>query len=246
MITDDHKSTGVSATKKGTETPGGRRDGTASSKKRAKPYDVGRPESRKPSVGPTPPSALSSLPVTRAGSPSQSLDASFWLQDGSAMIPDLPWDPIASLPSPCASNTSADAADAQPAVQPLPVVANPMPMPLPLARPFMLFGPDGTVSLSQLPTPVIHRLVPPKGPICGGTEVTILGTNFHASMDLKCVFGETIASSTQRWSDNTLVCVVPPRLTAGVVPIWIEGVETAAEGAQAPLFTYEDESGRAL
>jgi len=96
--------------------------------------------------------------------------------------------------------------------------------------------------------PSIHRLIPNTGPTHGGIEVTILGANFHPAITLNCIFGDVAASSTQRWSDNTLVCVLPPRATPGVVAVWFEGFPKTDEPANTPpsLFTYADESDRAL
>ncbi|KDQ57643.1 hypothetical protein JAAARDRAFT_35333 [Jaapia argillacea MUCL 33604] len=119
-------------------------------------------------------------------------------------------------------------------------------------------------SMLALPPPKIHRLIPSSGPTFGGIEITILGANFHPSLlssssssnsgngmgGLNCVFGGVVASSTARWSDNTLVCVLPPRATAGVVPVWLEGFggDKDGEDESVPplMFTYVDESDRAL
>ncbi|KIY44422.1 hypothetical protein FISHEDRAFT_51488 [Fistulina hepatica ATCC 64428] len=98
---------------------------------------------------------------------------------------------------------------------------------------------------TQLPT--IHRLIPNSGPTHGGIEVTILGANFPPSTTLNCVFGDVVASSTQRWSDNTLVCVLPPRVTPGVVAVWFDGFKRDDIPADPnTFFTYTDESDRAL
>ncbi|CAK5265666.1 unnamed protein product [Mycena citricolor] len=100
----------------------------------------------------------------------------------------------------------------------------------------------------SLPLPMIHRLIPNAGPTHGGTEVTILGANFHESLQLDCVFGDVIAPSTQRWSDNTLVCILPPRATPGVVSVYFNNLPKPAEmqNSASSLFTYSDESDRAL
>src|ERR1700733_727775 len=55
-----------------------------------------------------------------------------------------------------------------------------------------------------------------------------------------------MASSTQRWSDNTLVCILPPRATSGVVAVWFSGLQKDEDGTPPCLFTYTDESDRAL
>ena len=78
-------------------------------------------------------------------------------------------------------------------------------------------------------------------------------------MQLSCVFGDARATETQRWSDNTLVCVLPPREVPGVVAVWFEGIEgqqkgMGGQGGQGDgeedgppvLFAYTDESDRAL
>ncbi|KAJ2925125.1 hypothetical protein H1R20_g11951, partial [Candolleomyces eurysporus] len=82
----------------------------------------------------------------------------------------------------------------------------------------------------------------------GGIEVTVLGANFHPSIQLNCIFGDVAASSTQRWSENTLVCVLPPRAVPGVVAVWFEGFPKVEDPLSSPasLFTYLDESDRAL
>ena len=110
--------------------------------------------------------------------------------------------------------------------------------------PFMYFHPDPPPM--ALPKPMIHRLIPSSGPTHGGIEVTILGSNFHPSMQLECTFGDVVASSTHRWSDNTLVCILPPRVCSGVVAVWFNGVQKEDDGTPPSLFTYTDESERAL
>ncbi|EJD03106.1 uncharacterized protein FOMMEDRAFT_20270 [Fomitiporia mediterranea MF3/22] len=97
----------------------------------------------------------------------------------------------------------------------------------------------------SLPAPKIHRLIPSSGPTFGGIEVTVLGSNFHPSVLHNCVFGDVVASSTTRWSENTLVCVLPPRATAGVVPVTLEGLKMDTNGPPA-LFTYVDDTDRTL
>ncbi len=110
--------------------------------------------------------------------------------------------------------------------------------------PFMFF--PEPPPMAPVHQPRIHRLIPSSGPIIGGIEVTVLGSNFHPSLQLNCTFGDVMASSTQRWSDNTLVCILPPRATSGVVAVWFGGIQKD-EGSTPPcLFTYTDESDRAL
>ncbi|PPQ68038.1 hypothetical protein CVT25_014499 [Psilocybe cyanescens] len=119
---------------------------------------------------------------------------------------------------------------------------------LPHSMPYLFFDSSQSAQSIQLQPPTIHRLIPNTGPTYGGIEVTVLGANFHPTVQLNCVFGDVAASSTQRWSDNTLVCVLPPRAMPGVVAVWFEGFPKADEQTHTPpsLFTYSDESDRAL
>lgn len=140
--------------------------------------------------------------------------------------------------------------------QPQPQIPSPLVQPTPAmmlsqaqgaaSMPFLFFEPNqSNQNLTAMQIPTIHRLIPNIGPTFGGIEVTVLGANFHANLNLRCIFGEAVASSTQRWSDNTLVCVLPPRPQPGVVAVWFEGM---VEHPSTPpsLFTYSDESDRAL
>ncbi|KAI0029971.1 hypothetical protein K488DRAFT_72546 [Vararia minispora EC-137] len=97
-----------------------------------------------------------------------------------------------------------------------------------------------------LPKPRIHRLIPAQGPCSGGIEVTVLGANFPPGLQLDCVFGDVVASRTDRWSENTLVCLLPPRAVSGVVGVWFNGIPKEEDGSPPCLFTYVDESERSL
>lgn len=94
------------------------------------------------------------------------------------------------------------------------------------------------------PAPRIGRLIPGEGPVHGGIEITVLGENFVR--DLTCVFGDTPAA-THYWSNNTLVCVLPPSANPGPVVVGIKGVPLTVErGTGLQLFTYKDDSDRSL
>ncbi|OAX37411.1 hypothetical protein K503DRAFT_866903 [Rhizopogon vinicolor AM-OR11-026] len=126
-------------------------------------------------------------------------------------------------------------------------VSRPYPQLLPPhPTPFLFFNPGSSPPVVSLALPKIHRLIPASGPTHGGIEVTILGENFHPVVQLNCVFGDIPASSTQRWSDNTLVCILPPRAAPGVVAVWFDGFEKTNDPSLPSLFTYTDESDRAL
>ncbi|TCD67856.1 SPT3 Dosage dependent suppressor of Ty-induced promoter mutations-like protein [Steccherinum ochraceum] len=132
-----------------------------------------------------------------------------------------------------------------------PMASDPVQAPSPLSQAqaavsYMLFNNDPPPPINSLPPPKIHRLIPAMGPTYGGIEVTVLGANFHPAMQLNCVFGDLVSSSTQRWSENTLVCILPPSTSPGVVGVWFDGVEKQDDGSPPVLFTYTDETDRAL
>ena len=66
-------------------------------------------------------------------------------------------------------------------------------------------------------TPVIHKLTPPEGSKSGGMEVTCLGSGFHQGLEV--MFGDAQATTTTFWGESALVCLVPPALDAGAVPV---------------------------
>ncbi|KAI8147841.1 hypothetical protein BJV82DRAFT_308308 [Fennellomyces sp. T-0311] len=92
--------------------------------------------------------------------------------------------------------------------------------------------------------PRLHRLIPSEGPIYGGSEVTVLGANFYEG--LTCLFGENPAIPTHCWSSNTLLCILPPAPGAGPVVVSFKEHPLMLEGQDVVLFTYFDESDRAL
>ncbi|ORX49771.1 hypothetical protein DM01DRAFT_1308590 [Hesseltinella vesiculosa] len=93
-------------------------------------------------------------------------------------------------------------------------------------------------------TPKLHRLIPSEGPVYGGAEVTVLGSNFYEG--LTCLFGENPAIPTHCWSANTLLCILPPAASAGPVVVSFKEHPLMLEGQDVVLFTYFDESDRAL
>ncbi|KAK0504823.1 hypothetical protein EDD18DRAFT_1126615 [Armillaria luteobubalina] len=242
MITDDHK--------------------TSSSKHndprfyRAKPYDPASKPSRvsgeiPASSEPSPSPSNATLPSTRSPTPPSLLDPQppqlQYSSFESESSPDGLMTPVEHSLDIAMSSATTESDFSVPSPVSLPVTPPALVMPAhPNPMPFMFFDPSQPALPLALPT--IHRLVPNSGPTHGGIEVTILGANFHPSITLNCIFGEVAASSTQRWSDNTLVCVLPPRAVAGVVAVWFEGFPKLEEHSNAPppLFTYSDESDRAL
>jgi len=64
--------------------------------------------------------------------------------------------------------------------------------------------------------PYLLRCIPNQGPMGGGTEVSILGENFHEG--LKVFFGDVEAHS-EYWGPKTIICVSPPVYVEGSVNI---------------------------
>lgn len=131
----------------------------------------------------------------------------------------------------------------QQVVEPMDLAMSQAPTAVPMS--FMHFKHDPPPPLT-LPMPRIHRLIPAAGPTFGGIEITVLGANFHSAMQLNCVFGSTSSTSTQRWSDNTLVCILPPSVAPGQVHVWFDGLPKEEDGTPPCMFTYTDETDRAL
>ena len=240
-----------------------------STKKRAKPYDSSSKPNRASREGsvislPSPSSTFATLPMTRSPTPSAlvqhlrtdsttlqqppQLQHSSHASDSSS--PDTLMTPLDRSPDVCTEDGQQQHEILHaPSPLSLPTAVSSVIMPThPHPMPFMFF--DSHLPSVNMPPqlPIIHRLIPNMGPTHGGIEVTILGSNFHPSLQLNCVFGDVAASSTQRWSDNALVCVLPPRATPGVVAVWFDGVSKAEDQINTPpcLFTYADESDRAL
>jgi len=243
-------------------------------KKRAKPYDPStRKKSFKdPKVETSSPSAMSSVLPTRASSPVVVTQPTTPALSSTFSSPKPSFDSLASptdfisgiygqseIPMPDFNQTLNQALDPLEFTQAVSCISNPsdpatspevahavavVQQTQPQSAVFFNFDPPPPIPPFQLPR--IHRLIPSAGPTHGGIEVTILGANFHAHIPLNCVFGEMMASSTQRWSDNTLVCVLPARATPGVVAVWFDGFDAQDDGTPPCLFTYTDESDRGL
>ncbi|KAL0956331.1 hypothetical protein HGRIS_002483 [Hohenbuehelia grisea] len=268
LVTEHHAPDAKAPSKRTKEAPSG-----AGSKPRAKPYDGSTKRAKRireasESSLPSPSTTHSPLSLTRSPTP-PTMDA----QTAATFAPSLEGHPSASQlcvdvhqrrnsshESEASSDTlitpddqSYDVAMLPPQQLYQPVVTNPIipnilrpttVMPSSQTLPLLFFDPGQSMSL---PIPIIHRLIPNCGPTHGGVEVTILGANFHPTLQLNCVFGDTVASSTSRWSDNTLVCILPPRATAGIVQVWFDGIPKSEDPATSlSLFTYTDDSDRAL
>ncbi|KAI9363396.1 hypothetical protein DFJ73DRAFT_620449, partial [Zopfochytrium polystomum] len=107
--------------------------------------------------------------------------------------------------------------------------------------------PTTTSPAPTTPTPTIHRIIPSSGPMTGGIEVTLLGSNLH--QNLTVLFGGVPAASWHSWgSGSTLVCILPPSSTPGPVPVTFKEHPLTSITAigEVVVFTYRDETERAL
>jgi len=241
-------------------------------KKRHKPYDPSAKPNRvlrkrsissvpSPSIGhsPVPPTRASTppslLPPSDSPSASQPPPLHYPILGSESSSPDSIATPLDHNPDVLMRSILFEIHDSQPERQAAVTQPNTLFHPvnilpsdlslanLALSLPFLSMDPNQANQSLHMHIPIIHRLIPNSGPTFGGIEVTVLGANFHPNMPLACVFGDVTATSTHRWSDNTLVCVLPARATAGFVPVWFEGFPKADD---APLFAYTDDSDRAL
>lgn len=78
-----------------------------------------------------------------------------------------------------------------------------------------LYGMPLTLNPHRPPT--IHKLIPNEGPKAGGIEVTCLGSGFCQGLEV--MFGDCKATTTTFWGETSLVCLLPPSVFAGTVPV---------------------------
>ncbi|KAI0124615.1 hypothetical protein F4776DRAFT_665175 [Hypoxylon sp. NC0597] len=112
-----------------------------------------------------------------------------------------------------------------------------------------LYNVPTVMGSSRSSQPMIFKIIPGEGPKSGGVEVTILGRGF-TNAGLEVMFGEQRAATTTYWGETSLVCLLPPSPTAGVVPVSIRqpGVppQHPFTGNQQPLFRYVDDDENRL
>ncbi|KAJ3094354.1 SPT3 Dosage dependent suppressor of Ty-induced promoter mutations-like protein [Phlyctochytrium planicorne] len=101
-----------------------------------------------------------------------------------------------------------------------------------------------TPTPSLLPTPTIGRIIPSEGPMHGGVEITILGSGFHENLTVQ--FGDVVAGKVQCWGNSTIICLLPPSAIPGPVPVTFREHPEMAFLHDHAVFTYKDESERAL
>lgn len=95
--------------------------------------------------------------------------------------------------------------------------------------------------------PVIHKLTPGEGSKSGGIEVTCLGSGFRQGLEV--MFGDAQATTTTFWGESALVCLVPPALEAGTVPITFKhnhDKNIPSPSNKQALFRYVDDDEQEL
>ncbi|GAV28120.1 hypothetical protein PMKS-001588 [Pichia membranifaciens] len=101
------------------------------------------------------------------------------------------------------------------------------------------------MSVNNEDCPTIRRIIPSQGPIRGGIEITLLGSNFRPGLIVK--FGRNVALATQCWSDSTIVTYLPPASQAGPVLVTFEDANYDFTNSNAhQIFTYTDDTDRQL
>lgn len=95
--------------------------------------------------------------------------------------------------------------------------------------------------------PVIHKLTPGEGSKSGGIEVTCLGSGFRQGLEV--MFGDAQATTTTFWGESALVCLVPPALGAGTVPVTLKNdyeQNVPSPSNKHALFRYVDDEEQEL
>lgn len=84
----------------------------------------------------------------------------------------------------------------------------------------------------EVPSPEVARIVPTEGPLHGGIEVTVLGTNFYNGV--RVMFGDNEALSTHYWGPTTLICILPPSVSPGLVPVTVKDNSSQKQSLDFP------------
>ncbi|KAF9358259.1 hypothetical protein BGX26_002127 [Mortierella sp. AD094] len=77
--------------------------------------------------------------------------------------------------------------------------------------------------------PRVQKLIPSRGPVEGGTEITLLGSGFYPGM--VPTFDGVPALSVQLYGPETLICRLPPRTFPGTVVVKAQNPLSALAGS---------------
>lgn len=104
-----------------------------------------------------------------------------------------------------------------------------------IAMPTLAPGAQIGFNAEVQPAPAITSLGPMAGPVAGGTQVLIVGTELEGATAVR--FGGTSAAFSQV-SATAVIATSPPGASAGGVPVSV--TTRAGTGTSNQLFTYED------
>lgn len=94
-------------------------------------------------------------------------------------------------------------------------------------------------------TPELRSIVPTHGPVRGGTEIIVYGSNFANSLGLSCRFGLDIAGVVHAaffFNSSAIVCISPPNRVVGLVDVFVSnnGVFEGGDISATPVnFTFD-------
>ncbi|KIV98568.1 hypothetical protein, variant 2 [Verruconis gallopava] len=97
------------------------------------------------------------------------------------------------------------------------------------------------------PPPTMYKIRPDRGPTSGNIEVVILGKNFNRNLEV--MFGDNIATATTFWNSDTLVCLLPPAVNAGAVPVTFVTTDQRSflpPSSSTLMFTYVNDGQQSL
>jgi len=98
-------------------------------------------------------------------------------------------------------------------------------------------GKEVELSAEVQPTPQIEALAPEFGPVAGGTEVRITGTDFNTASAVK--FGDVPAAGFTVDSDTQITATAPKSAVVGAVDVTVTTVAGTSEVIKTDRFYYE-------
>lgn len=101
----------------------------------------------------------------------------------------------------------------------------------------ILEGKEVELSAEVQPTPKIEALAPEFGPVAGGAEVKITGTDFNTASAVK--FGDTPAAGFTVDSDTQITATAPKSAAVGAVDVTVTTVAGTSALVKADRFYYE-------
>jgi len=98
-------------------------------------------------------------------------------------------------------------------------------------------GQEVELSAEVQPTPAVASIAPEYGPVAGGTEVKITGTDFNAASAVK--FGETPAAGFTVDSDTQITATAPKNADVGAVDVTVTTIAGTSKVGSGDRFYYE-------